>query len=132
MKRVLVAFFLAAMALACAGCGTPAAKEVILGRTTVRADSAAKVTRATVKLAHEVTIVLRPPRTPGYVWQIAQHNSAALRQKTEVATNPAGETTVAFLTLRTGLTRIMFALVPPNGPAEAEPADVEDVQLTIE
>jgi predicted secreted protein len=132
MKKVLVGMILAATAYAVIGCATKLPQRVVAGHDVVRADPAVKPTRATVKIAHEVKIVLRPPKTPGYVWQIAQHNSLTLEQKTDIVTNADGETSVSFLALRNGTTRVLFTLVPPNSPAESQPEDVEDVQLKIE
>jgi hypothetical protein len=132
MKKVLIALAVATLVCGGAGCATKLPARVIAGHDVVRADPAVKPTRATVKVAHEVKIVLRPPKTPGYVWEIAQHNSLTLEQKTDIVTNADGETSVSFLALRNGTTRVLFTLVPPNSPAESQPEDVEDVQLKIE
>ncbi len=132
MKKVFIRLAFAALCLGLAGCATRLPPRVVAGKMTVRTDPAVKPTRATVKLANEVTIVLRPARVPGYVWQIAQHNSNTLKQVKDITTNAEGETTVAFVTLRSGTTRVLFTLLPANNPNESQPADVEDVQLQIE
>jgi hypothetical protein len=131
MKMVFVTLALAALWFGCAGCATTPPKRVAAGKVTVRTDPAVNPTRATVKLAYEVTIVLGRSR-PGYGWQIAQHNAGTLQQVKDFTTNTDGETSVAFLTLRGGLTRVLFTLLPVNSPAESQPADVEEVQLLIE
>ena len=132
MKKVFIRLAFAALGLGLADCATRLPPRVVAGKVTVRTDPAVKPTRATVKLANEVTLVLRPARAPGYVWQIAQHNANTLQQVKDIGTNAEGETTVAFLTLRSGLTRILFTLIPANSPNESQPADVEEVQLQIE
>jgi hypothetical protein len=140
-RKAFYSSFLIALSGACAGCasGPPEMKPV--GKAVVRVVPEQNPTQATVQLANEVAIVL-PPARPGYEWQIVQHNAATLQQLTGIVPAPdaTGEFTVSFMATRVtqgesgarGATRLLFALVPSANQGGAEPADVRDIQITVE
>lgn len=135
MIKAFVASLLAALSLSCASCTAPVLPAPrVLGKITVTIDPKVRPTRATVKLAHEVTIVLPAAHPDGYVWQIAQHNPDTLQQLSEIVVpaDTGGASTVSFITRRTGRTRLLFTLVPAAAEAAVVPADVQEVQVTIE
>jgi hypothetical protein len=124
---------LAALSLFCASCASGPAELMITGKVTVKVDPSVRPTRATAGVANEVTVIL-PAETPGYQWQIAQHNSNTLRQLTEIVPVPdsPGEAMISFLTLRNGLTRVMFTLVPTAEGPVVTPADLQEIELIID
>ena len=128
------AFVLAlVMALSGAGCATTPPELKPNGKVTITVDAAVRPTRATAKLGNEIVIVLPPPDPAGYRWQIAQHNANILKQLTEIVPGgPAGESTISFMAIRSGGTRLLFALVPANAGNEVEPAGVQEIQVFIE
>ncbi len=124
-----------ALWLALAGCGTPTPPEIkAVGSATVTVDATNRRTSARVALANEVTLVLPPANPAGYVWQISAHDSRFLKQRTEITADadPEKGSTVAFLALRLGLTRIRFVLVKSAGQREIDPVDFREVELTIQ
>jgi hypothetical protein len=134
-RKALLISLLVALSGACAGCATKVPELKPVGKATVSVTGDERTTRATVRAANEVVILLPAPKPPGHIWQIAQHNSNSLKQLTEVtpAAGPAGESSVSFMALRAGVrTTVLFALVPPNRAGEVEPADVREIQLVIE
>jgi hypothetical protein len=133
-RKALLLSFLTALSGTCAGCVTRPPELKPVGKATVRASREVRPTRATVQMANEVTILLPAPNPPGYVWQIAQHDVNALKQLTGLvpAADPPGAMAISFLALRPGVTRVLFALVPPGPRPERESAEMQDIQLVIE
>jgi hypothetical protein len=140
-RKAFYSSFLIALSGACAGCATGPPEMKPMGKAVVRVIPELNPTQATVQLANEVAIVLPAPQS-GYEWQIVQHNTATLRQLTEIVpTNDGtGEYSVSFMTLRLtqgesgsrGATRLLFALVPTDNKTGAQPADIRDIQITVE
>ena len=124
----------AALWLTCAGCVEPVVKIKMSGSAKVTIDGTTKQTPGRALLGNEVTIVLPPPSQPGYVWQITAHNSRFLRQLSLIKPigDPAGESTVSFLAIQVGTTRVRFALVESGNKAEMSPVDMQEVVLAIE
>lgn len=126
---------MAALCSALAGCGTTKPTEMkALGSVTVKVDASNRRTVAKMQFANEVTLVLPPAHPPGYVWQISAHDSRFLKQRTEItaAADPAKGSTVSFLALRMGVTRLRFVLVESAVKAETDPTDFREVELTIQ
>jgi hypothetical protein len=134
LNKALTRYVLAALSLSCAGCVSAPPEVVITGRVTVTGDPTRRPNRARAGLANEVTVILPPAGPGGYVWRIAQHSADTLKQLTDIvpAKGGTGESTIAFLALRSGLTRLMFTLVPPAEQSEVEPAGLLEIHLTIE
>ena len=134
LNKSLTRSVLAALSLSCAGCASVPPELMISGKVTIKVDPSVRPTRATAGGANEVIVILPAAETPGYRWQIAQHNSNTLRQLTEIVPVPdsPGEAMISFLTLRNGLTRVMFTLVPTTERPVVTPADLQEVQLTID
>ncbi len=132
-RKTRLTVLLAALSCLGAGCATTTPALVPLGKATVTVDPAARPTQAKAQIMNEVIVVLAPPDRAGYVWQITQHNSETLRQLSPLTPRePSGESIVSFLALRSGRTRILFALVPPTEKAEMDPVDVREIDLTID
>jgi hypothetical protein len=140
-RRTLQLSFLIALGGACAGCATTPPEMQPVGKAMVRVVREENPTQAAVQLANEVIVILPPPLA-GHEWQIIQHNPATLRQLTDVVPSAegTGEFSVSFMAVRLtqgesgarGATRLMFALVPSPNPTGAQPADVREIQLTVE
>ena len=121
--------------LTLAGCSTPKSAELkAVGSATVRVDPENRRTLAKVRLANDVTLVLPPANPPGYVWLIAAHDSRFLHQRTEIMTaaDPAKGSTVTFIAVRLGVTRLRFVLVESAEKTETNPTDFREVELTIQ
>jgi hypothetical protein len=121
------------LGLALGGCASePAAELKPRGQAAVILDPAGKRTDQTVTFADLVTLTL-PPAAPGRTWKIAVHDVRSLRQTTAILppAAPGDGQTVAFLAIRSGVTRLRFVLVPDTGDRVADPVDTRDVVLTI-
>lgn len=134
--RPIVLFVITAvLGFALAGCDTTQSTEIkALGSVTVKVDPLNRRTVAKMPFANEVTLVLPPAHPPGYVWQISAHDSRFLQQRTEItaAADPAKGSTVSFLALRMGVTRLRFVLVESAVKTETAPTDFREVELTIQ
>lgn len=123
----------AALWLICAGCAEPVMKIKTSGSAKITIDGTTKQTSGKALLGNEATIVLPAPSKPGYVWQITAHNSRFLRQLSLIKPvgDPAGESTVSFLAILAGTTKIRFTLVESDNKAELSPVDIQEVALAI-
>jgi hypothetical protein len=126
-------WFLAAVALSGGGCASAPKAPQPIGKAVIKIDPDVRPTKATVQVANEVVVVL-PPGRPGDTWRITQHNAVTLRQLTDIVPAPdgSGEFTISFMAMRSGLTRLLFALVPAASGTGVAPADMREIQLTIE
>ena len=90
--------------------------------------------RQTLKaaLANVVTVTL-PAGASGTAWQIAQHDPRFLKLHADFQPppRPAEGTTVSFVALTQGTTRLRFVLVPADARA-ATPLDHRELVVTIE
>jgi hypothetical protein len=125
--------FLAALSVVLAGCENAPKPPQPVGKAIVEVQRDVRPTKATVQPANEVVVVL-PPAQPGQIWQITQHNPVTLRQLTDItpATDGSANFTVSFMAMRSGNTRLLFALVPNAGRTGVAPADIREVQIAIE
>ncbi len=121
------------LGLALGGCASePEGVVKPRGQAPVVLDPAAKRTEQTVTFADLVTLTL-PPAAPGLVWKIAAHDVRILRQTTAILppAAPGAGQTVAFVAIRSGVTRLRFVLVPDTGDRVADPVDTHDVVLSV-
>ena len=135
MRPIVLIAVLSALWFALAGCGTPRPPEIkAVGSVTVTVDASNRRTMARVPFASDVTLALPPAKPAGYVWQISAHDTRFLKQRTEItaAADPESGSTVSFLAVRAGVTRIRFVLVESAGRAETDPVDFREVELAIQ
>ena len=132
IRRIVVACLLATAGCALAGCtSAPALKP--RGTIPVQVEGEQKSVSVTARVEHVVAITL-PPAGVGQRWDLVFHDSRFLKQLSELEPAPSadGRPGVTFFVLRTGRTRIRFALLPATATRVATPVDQREIVLTIE
>ena len=131
--ETLIRTTLVALGLVAAACTSRTTDLKSKGSLTVKLDTEAKRTAASVRLGFTVKLELPPADPPGYIWQISAHDWRFLKQLTDIVPPPAptGSATVSFLAQQVGGTRVRFILVPPTAGREVNPVDFHEVVITI-
>lgn len=136
MRRPLLATFIALFCTAfiLGGCRSRVNTVTAQGESAIALDTNSKRTTHTAKYANRITLTLPPADLAQHRWEISFHDARFLKQLTEFQPpkNPDEGATIAFLTTRTGTTRIRFVLLPVGNAREATPTDGRDLVLTIE
>lgn len=96
-------------------------------------DPEKKSSALTMRANHLLTITL-PPSAPGHAWQIAFHDPRYLKQMTELKPADVAEvgTTISFVAINIGRTRLRFLLAPIGSDREVRPIDQQELVLTIQ
>ena len=127
---------LALVMLACAAgvtsCETPSGVIKPRGTVSVSLDGVKKRGSITVALANLLAITM-PPVKPGLVWQISYHDPRYLKQHSNFTapTSPETGSTVSFVALVPGATRLRFLLVPADAGRSVDPVDQQEIIVTI-
>jgi hypothetical protein len=132
LRASIVALGLGLVALAGAGCGTPAAPKPV-GLTPVVLEDTGRRAAIETRLGMELRLDLPRPREPGNVWQIIQNDTRLLKPLSDVSAPAAdsGRSRVRFHAIRMGRTQLKFLAVPA-GAAVADPVDYYDIVVTIQ
>lgn len=133
MIQFLLGLLLAGSGLALNGCAASKPVEIKPnGTVEVTLDAAKKSGSITVKLANLITFTM-PPADPSLEWQISFHDTRYLRQYSEFMPpkEPGAGSTVSFLAMSGGSTRLRFVLVPISESRSVRPQDQQEVRITI-
>ena len=114
------------------GCESSNGALKFSGSVAVSLEAAEKRGRVTARLANLVAITL-PPAPPGFEWQLAFHDTRYLKQHTGILLpqNPSEGSTVSFVAVTTGSTRLRFLLLPVTPGRAVDPLDQQELIVTI-
>lgn len=130
MFRRALAFFSVVAVLGVAGCGTPAIKATRTMAVTMETET--KTRTIDVKPLTQIDLTL-PAVDANFVWQISFHDARYLQQVQPLKPGAAGAgTTVSFIALSAGRTRVRFLLLPKSAGREASPVDQQEIVMTIQ
>lgn len=128
--RRALAFSSVVVVLGVTGCGTPAIKASRTMAVTMEAET--KTRTIEVKPMTQLDLTL-PTVDAGFVWQISFHDARYLKQVQPPTPGAAGVgSTVSFITLNPGRTRVRFLLLPKSAGREASPVDQQEIVMTIQ
>ena len=116
-----------------AGCETRVPTRQPTGTTAITLGAEHKVTNHRVKPNHLLRLTL-PPAPLTHRWIIASHDTRYLKLMSDIlpAANPHEGASVSFHALLPGRTRLRFVLLPLTDRRVVEPADQQELLLTIE
>ncbi len=112
------------------GCGTPAIKASRTMAVTMEAET--KTRTIDLKPMTQLDLTL-PAVEAGFVWQISFHDARYLQQVQPLTAGATGVgSTISFITVRVGRTRVRFLLLPMSAGREASPIDQQEIVMTIQ
>lgn len=116
-----------------AGCESRVATRRPVGTTAITLTAENKATDHAVKRNHLLVLTL-PPAPPAHRWIISYHDMRYLKLMSDVQPAPSAQegAGVSFLTLLAGRTRLRFVLVPATEERVVQPADQQELRLTIQ
>ena len=116
-----------------AGCETRVPVRRPTGTTAITLTAENKVTNHRLRPNHLLALTL-PPAPMNHRWIISFHDTRYLKLMTDVLppANPHEGATVSFHALLPGRTRLRFVLLPLTDRRVVDPADQQELLLTIE
>ena len=132
-RKFIVAAIAAALAWAVTGCATSTSPPKPNKTVAVQLDASKKSWAFNARVLNLLTITL-PPAAANHLWQISFHDPRYLKQMSEIKSpaNTEAGTTISFLVLNTGRTRLRFVLVPPNSDGAVTPIDQQEIIFTVQ
>lgn len=128
--RRAVAFSSIVAVLWVTACGTPAIKASRTMAVVMEAET--KTRTIEVKPMTQLDLTL-PVVDAAFQWQISFHDARYLKQVEPLKAGAAGVgSTVSFITLNAGRTRVRFLLLPKSAGRESSPVDQQEIVMTIQ
>jgi hypothetical protein len=131
-KGIIPGVLVLALAVLNPGCESTNAVMKPTGEVAVPLDATKKRGAVNVRLANLLTFTM-PPAAPGLNWEISFHDTRFLKLQTPVLPpKVAGEgSTVTFMAINLGTTRLRFVLVPVSTAQAVAPVDQQDINVVI-